>query len=33
LHFTDPWGQLLERTTLGYRGVVSFGPPDMASLT
>lgn len=32
VYFTDPWGQLLELTTLNYRGPVSFGPPDLEKL-
>ncbi|HTU57033.1 MAG TPA: VOC family protein, partial [Polyangiales bacterium] len=32
VYFTDPWGQLLELTTINYQGPVSFGPPDMAKL-
>lgn len=33
LYFCDPWGQLLELTTVHYQGAVSFGPPDMMKLT
>ena len=32
LYFADPWGQLLELVTTGYRGETLSGPPDAAKL-
>ena len=32
LYFADPWGQLLELVTTGYRGETLGGPPDAAKL-
>jgi catechol 2,3-dioxygenase-like lactoylglutathione lyase family enzyme len=32
VYFTDPWGQLLELSTVGYRGATADGPPDVSQL-
>jgi catechol 2,3-dioxygenase-like lactoylglutathione lyase family enzyme len=32
VYFSDPWGNSLELTTIGYQGGVHAGPPDMSAL-
>lgn len=33
VYFCDPFGNLLELATMGYRGTVAMGPPDLDAIT